>query len=662
MAKVTVNVANDFLAGLAKASARTAIAELCWNALDADAENVTVTLDTDELGTPIRLSIEDDGTGIPHDRGALAFGAVGASWKRDTARSESQRALHGQNGKGRFRAFSLGRIVRWETHYLEENALKTYSIEGRTDDLTQFEISDPTPSQRDTPGTIVSVMEPEDSTLRLKEESVLSRLTADFALYLSQYPDIDVSIQGSRLDPTSIIAHKASYDVTVTVGGELVPAVVRVVEWTRAVERSLMLCDSDGFSFKQTNAGIHAPGFHFTAYLCANHFRELESNDSLDLVEMDAKSNVLIESARDRLRSHFRTRASENAAAIRDQWRADEIYPFDDEASGAVEKARQDVFDICAYQVHSYLPSFEKGDQTTQRLVFQLLKQALDENPSDVERILVEVLQLPDDKKGELAALLDKTTLSAIISASTMVAHRLEFIEGLENLVFNPQSKNLLKERTQLHKILESNTWIFGEEFHLTVSDQSLTEVLKQHLSVLQREVSTDDFPEVTRADGSRGIIDLMLARSIPQSEPERRDYLVVELKRPSKKVDTGVRGQIESYAQAVVSDPRFTDTKTRWNFLAVSVELDSVVKMSANQRDRAPGLIVDNPDMNLRVWVKPWAQIIREAKGRLTQFQKELQYSVDAETALNHIRQHYGGLIPQELKVRSAEPDDATS
>lgn len=139
-------------------------------------------------------------------------------------------------------------------------------------------------------------------------------------------------------------------------------------------------------------------------------------------------------------------------------------------------------------------------------------------------------------------------------------------------MLFDEKSKEQLLERSQLHKILEGHTWIFGEEFALSVSDQSLTEVLKKHYKLLGRADGVSE--TVRREDGSAGIVDLMLSRSIPQSRVEEREHLVVELKRPKAVINSHVYDQIESYAMAVANDERFRDTETRWVFWAISDEI----------------------------------------------------------------------------------------
>jgi hypothetical protein len=194
---------------------------------------------------------------------------------------------------------------------------------------------------------------------------------------------------------------------------------------------------------------------------------------------------------------------------------------------------------------------------------------------------LTEVLDLPLEKRQELADLLDRTTLAHIISASKIITDRLEFLQGLEALVFDGDLKHAVRERTQLHRIVAENAWMFGEQYNLSVDDQSLTEVLKKHVAARNREVEIDEL--VVRADGSRGIVDLMFSRHIQLAGSEHREYLVVELKRPDVKINAEVTAQIESYAFAVAEDERFRAVPAKWVFWAVSSDMDQVAAISCS-------------------------------------------------------------------------------
>src|SRR5690606_37811903 len=131
-------------------------------------------------------------------------------------------------------------------------------------------------------------------------------------------------------------------------------------------------------------------------------------------------------------------------------------------------------------------------------------------------------------------------------------------------------------------KILEKEAWLFGEEFALAGSELPLEEVLDKHLGKLGKRA--DDAP-VEVGEGKTGRIDLMLHKVV-QPRTGEYDYLVIELKRPSQKINSEVLGQIESYAMAVASDERFQGVKAQWTFVAVSNELDDYAKAKVTQRD----------------------------------------------------------------------------
>lgn len=59
-----------------------ALSVLIWNALDADAESVDVTIEHDELGGTRPVEVSDHGHSMPPDQAEAPFGKLGGSWKR----------------------------------------------------------------------------------------------------------------------------------------------------------------------------------------------------------------------------------------------------------------------------------------------------------------------------------------------------------------------------------------------------------------------------------------------------------------------------------------------------------------------------------------------------------------------------------------------------
>lgn len=117
MGRIHLQAADDHVAALAhERDPVRAVAELVWNALDADANKVEVTLRRNAADGIDGLTVEDDGHGISPEETESDFKWIGGSWKRRTRKSKGLgRPLHGHAGQGRLRAFALGTAVKWTT-------------------------------------------------------------------------------------------------------------------------------------------------------------------------------------------------------------------------------------------------------------------------------------------------------------------------------------------------------------------------------------------------------------------------------------------------------------------------------------------------------------------------------------------------------------------
>ena len=637
------------------------MAELIWNAVDADATHIDVTLVEDGMDGLEILRVADNGHAICFGSAERLFSRLGGSWKQSQRYSnERQRILHGKAGKGRFRAFSLGRVVEW--HVCANDAsgnLESYRISMYKDHLRRVQITDPEPvTDARERGISVRVSEPERDLRSLCHENAPDELAQVFALYARQYPEVQIVYRGVNVDSKSVEDRSNCFKLPniESADGQEFEASLEIVEWRIKTERKVFFCDANGFPVDETTPGIHAPGFEFTAYIKSDFFRELLDSNMLDLANMDTAVVKCLEATKKVMRDHFRARAAEQAAGLLKEWRTERIYPFEEEPTNVVEKAEREVFDVLAFNVNTYLPDFQAFDDKTKRFQFRLLRQAVERGPADLARIVNEVLDLPQSKRQELADLLDRTTLAAIISASRLVADRLDFLQGLEALVFDADFKHKVRERSQLHRIVAENAWMFGEQYHLSVDDQSLSEVLRKHINAMNLDIEID-IP-VKRADGSQGIVDLMFSRNIQLTGNEDREHLVVELKRPTVKVDSSVAAQIRSYAFAVADDERFRSVPAKWVFWAVSNDVDTVVQREVSQKDRPHGVLFEDMDQRITIWIKTWSQIISDCRARLRFFEEKLNYTPDRDSSLEYLSSTYQKYIG-DLFAAKSEPDD---
>jgi hypothetical protein len=658
--RIAIAPRKDFLERLSTTTSLNALAELIWNGLDSGSDEVAVNLSVNNLGGLEEIRVKDSGDGIPHDEIHTLFGNLGASWKKQKAKVNG-RGLHGKNGQGRFKAFALGNRVVWNTLYKAENKVNTYQISGRTSALDSLAYTDPRPGTSDITGTEVIISEIEKSHGALLADDAAQELAKLFAPYLSQYPQVSILLNGTRIDPSGLQIHKKEVPLEPVklANGETADATVSIVEWALPTKRAVHLCDGSGVSLHEIEPGIQARGFNFTAYLKCDHFRELDKTNDLTLEDLHPDVKAIVSRGKDAIRTHFRRRAAERQRQIVERWKKEDIYPYEEKPTlTPVEEAERQVFDIMAINLEDYLPKFDEADQSSRKFTFLLLAQALRENPESLQKIITEVLHLKKDKQEELSALLERTTLSNIISSAATVANRLDLLIGLENLLFDKKTKKKLLERDQLHKVLETEAWIFDEDFALSGSEERLEEVLEKHIGILgERE---DGETSVVVGDDKTGRIDLMLSRGIKPRTGEM-DYLVVELKRPSKKIGDDVITQIKKYAMAVASDERFGGVPARWKFVAVSNEFNEFAKHDSNQSGKPRGLVWTSSDGKITVWIREWAEVINTARSRLDFVNESLAYEANRESAREYLTKVHSKFIPDlddEIEVEDAEEE----
>lgn len=185
MPKVHVTAKRDFLESLTIARPIGAVAELIWNGFDAQSTIVQVSLDRNEMGGIQNIRIRDYGDGIAFSDVDALFGSLGESWKKNKGRLNG-RGIHGKSGKGRFKAFSLGQLVEWNTTYEHEGKTSTYNITGSARTLDDFDVSAPVDGGGALTGTEVVISNVMRNFPSLEDESASLELAKIFAPYLTE--------------------------------------------------------------------------------------------------------------------------------------------------------------------------------------------------------------------------------------------------------------------------------------------------------------------------------------------------------------------------------------------------------------------------------------------------------------------------------------------
>lgn len=205
-----IEVESDFLEKITRAKPIQAVAEFVWNGLDADATIVDVRIEQNAIGTMSQIVVQDNGTGMAFVDAPELFKKLGGSWKRAGATTKrGGRFLHGQDGRGRFKAFSLGRVAEWDVTYQKEKSLSTFKVVMTAGNMKEVIISDeeeaPSGKQRD---VTVRISELHKDYRSLTSDAGLQEFTEIFALYLADYKDVSIVLDSTKVDPAKAIASR----------------------------------------------------------------------------------------------------------------------------------------------------------------------------------------------------------------------------------------------------------------------------------------------------------------------------------------------------------------------------------------------------------------------------------------------------------------------
>lgn len=322
MKQIYVQAQADHIASLAKGAPLSALEELIWNALDADAREVRVDLVTNALGAVEAVRVADDGTGIDILKADTTFGSLGGSWKRFGAEAAgSRRRLHGRHGRGRFKAFALGSHVDWRTTVRITGELMSYVLSGDSSAPGVFDLA---AAAQPGPGTGTEVYVSNASVncdALLNTAETVQALAAKFALYLKSYPDIRIFFNGLPVTPLVVQRQATDYTLALENGQT---ARLEIIEWKCkfAGAGKLVFAGPDGFQLGEMATGVRSNGEPYTAYLVSPRLPELAAENALVMVELNPEVNQLVEAAKKALKEHFKAQSDEGLKAFRKEWKA----------------------------------------------------------------------------------------------------------------------------------------------------------------------------------------------------------------------------------------------------------------------------------------------------------------------------------------------------
>lgn len=658
---ISVEITQEHFERSIKGSPREAIKELIWNACDADAQNIEVSFGYGGIPGAETISdiyVKDDGHGIPVDCIEEHFGKYGCSRKSVAEKSPAGRIYHGKLGQGRYKAMTVGDFVDWLSVFKSEDgslcSSEIHINSGSRMDISYSDTAEKTDAEHT--GTTVHIHGIPDEKIGAIAKiadpmEMMPDLLTTFAPYLLAYTDITIKYDGSEIDPARHIKTQAE-KVLIFEEKDKEPIVARVsaITWKQSQFSKLYICGSSGVVYAELE---YSPlqRSSTSIYLMGDLFEQLHRENLLGMGRSNPAYAYFEDEAKKFAKELIGEQEAEDAATEIAQIKEEGIYPYEGEPEDEVKKAEREVFDVFAVQVNRAVPQLKTSPRQTKKLTYRLIREAINTNPSSITTILTEVFNLTQQQQDDLAELLTYTHLPEIIDTAKTVSDRLVFLQVLEQMVYNDAVGKPIKERTQFHKVLLKELWVFGEKYSLGTSDQSLKNLLLAHIKCLGRDTLIPDIPPEATEDLTR-IPDICLFRQICPSY-EQYEHLVIELKRPTLTLTKKELDQIEDYAMKVSENPLFDKTTTKWKFILLGKDFDSYVINRLRNRTQGEGNFYNSDDGSISISVLKWSTVIQDNKFKYEFLRKKLnhQLSDDPNFAADYLRTKHAELFPAKEK-----------
>ncbi|MBH0777428.1 ATP-binding protein [Nocardia bovistercoris] len=618
------------------------IAELVWNALDAEATRIETTVAIGATGAPEEIAVMDDGHGISYDDAADMFLIHGESWKSTARFSKNEnRPLHGRLGRGRFHTYAIAEQAEWRSVAGTDAARFETVILGKRSHPQQFDFDGPAPTSSPCGTTVTLIVRQIAKVNRVVDSDLNLPLTAKLAPTLLAMPHVTVTYRMQPLDPKDHI--KSDTDILLNTDGVLLHGKsyprLRFVEWSSDMQsKTLYLCDPDGAVVTEyAMAKLPPAPIHWTAYLQWEGFRDPTLMDQADLRVPDLKHGELLSAVHRALVEHLNQRLDEQKGSILGEWKAQGVYPYRGEPASTAERLEREIFDIVAVVAS---PAIGR-DVRQKRFSLRLLQEATRAEPTRTKKILNAVLDLSEEEQSVLAELLERTRLPLIVRTAQTVADRTDFIYGLRQLLYSDETRTEFREVDQLHPMLAAEPWIFGDEWALSLSEGGLKQVVDS-LVTRGRNSLYSNTP-VNLPSGRKGRVDMVFSRELPESDRTR--HLVVELKRP-KRVGMEEVSQVVNYAAAITNHPSVTGTPHTWDFWLVTTEIDFGVRAFLGGNTSSPNT---HQGENYRLTVVTWADLLDRAERRVRALRSALQLVSDEESSTKYLEQKHAEFIPRK-------------
>lgn len=601
---------------------KKAISEYIWNGFDANASEIVISVDSNELGFINEFSIKDNGTGINIEYIEETFGNFLDSQKIQTFNKDG--FVKGKKGKGRYSFGHYSNKAIWNTVFkTEKDEYLNYKIEIVQGSLHNFTTSEKTISKIKETGTTVSF----ESFTKLTADLIINESFYDFLacefgwfLYLNKDLGYTIRVNDYKVDYLSIIERVVDFN---EVFGDF-SFDIKFIRWKKNIGDKyyyyFLNQEKKEVERKHTSFNNKTEDFHHSVYVESPYFENFKlSNSDSPTLEFDVKDqndNVfkkLLEFLKDKLSIEEKLFIKEfKAKEIVLKYNKQNIFPqFKD---NKYEQLRKDDLENVVKEIYCVQPKIFQGLNVPQsKTIVGFLNLLLDsEQREDILNILEKIVQLSNEERTELSKALNRTRLSAIVSLVKLLENRYNTVQVLKKLVYD--FEKFTNEIHHIQRIIESNYWLFGEQYHLVSADNNIETLLNNYLLFL--ESGNKEYQKIdSKSRLKRPDIFIARQREIPDNKSNEltiEENIIVELKRPNVVIGKAQYDQIEEYIRIIIKEPRFSSELRQWKLYLVGKEVDDwITDRYSSQKAKGQRFLVEAV-RNYEIYALKWDDLFK--------------------------------------------------
>lgn len=615
-----------------------AICELINNSIQANATEIDITIaqtPANEVGRTVfrELIIRDNGIGVSKSDFKSKILKIATKVKNDG------------KGIGRFSAFQLGSRVEIET-VAYDKIIGAYS---KSILPIQIDISGDTTLDKLPLNVEYSEIGKENQGIQTYYQVKISEFYEEFVTQKEPYRKITPKLYIENIGeflfhryPYLIVNDKIKIKINnlpINPSDYLLEEIITINETVKDLKGNNQSLEFAFMHFHSTrgerkiflraeNNGIKTVGFEFNfkcnlpdennwyIYVDSEHFdKKLDSFRNLVLKDANEDDYNIVKCIKSVVDNFFSERYKEYFD-FELKLKNDEHYPY--KAAKPTSISKEYAFSQISYFVEKEFHILQKKDKI-KKLVYPLIDKAL--VSGDLEALLTAILPLKDDVLKKFKSLLQMSDLNNVICFAEQVAQKNQFLNFLYNIVYN-ETAAVLRERSQLHKIVEKHLWLFGEEYNGNAnlfSDKNLENNLRElREKYFGYELNDkDDNLHEIEDKKIKDITDLFFFYERPYGG-QKREVTIVELKAPKCRISDKEINQVKKYRFDIEQKGIFSKT-IKYKIILISSHITQFAKSDIGKDRNNPFLLEKSKEHDIEIYIMQWSDIIRFNQEKLS-------------------------------------------